>query len=149
MVSPNFHRINTHILMYWCIRCNCHLIFCIFWVFSYIIDDHWCLKCCSTTKLSQIVCLINSLGRALYFWNAKFCLNHQAFWVFIKSRLLFFSIFRPYFLPFSVLSVCLDLRKRFLITLFWCRRSNQNYSWMLNAVKKKPHLLNECTIRLL
>ena len=28
-----------------------------FWVFSYIIDDYWCLNCCIfTIKLSQIVC---------------------------------------------------------------------------------------------
>ena len=30
-----------------------------FWVFSYIIDDLSCLNCFISTKLSQIVCLIN------------------------------------------------------------------------------------------
>ena len=31
----------------------------VFWVFSYIIDEHSCLKYCISIKLSQIVCLIN------------------------------------------------------------------------------------------
>ena len=35
------------------------LIFLRFWVFSYIIYEHSCLKCCSFTKLLQIVFLIN------------------------------------------------------------------------------------------
>ena len=29
-----------------------------FWLFSQIIDDHSCLNCCISTKLSQIVCLV-------------------------------------------------------------------------------------------
>ena len=32
---------------------------CIFWLFSYIINEHLCLKYCVFTKLSQFVCLIN------------------------------------------------------------------------------------------
>ena len=32
-----------------------------FWVFLYIIDDHYsCLKCCIFTTLSPIICLINT-----------------------------------------------------------------------------------------
>ena len=56
--------INTHILMYWYIRCNCKLwsAICFYYdfrVYSYIIDDHLWLNCCISNKLSQIVCLIN------------------------------------------------------------------------------------------
>ena len=46
-------------------RCDCNLwsapwLYCVFfWVFSYIIDEHSCLKYCIYTKLSQIMCLIN------------------------------------------------------------------------------------------
>ena len=35
------------------------ILLCIFWVFSYIIDKHSCLKYCIFTKLSQIVYLID------------------------------------------------------------------------------------------
>ena len=57
----NMCLINTHIFIYWYVRCNCKLwkalwFYCIF---SYIIDEYSCLKYCIFTKLSQIVCLIN------------------------------------------------------------------------------------------
>ena len=50
-------------MTYLCARCNCTLrlsfrFYCVFGVFSYIIDEHLCLKCCIFIKLSQIVCLI-------------------------------------------------------------------------------------------
>ena len=56
--------VNTYILNYWYARCDCKLwnvfwCYCVFRVFSYIIDEHWCLNCCKFIKLSQIVCLIN------------------------------------------------------------------------------------------
>ena len=56
--------INTHIMIYWHVRHNCklwqvHRFYCFFMEFSYIIDDHSCLKYIFSTKLSQIVCLIN------------------------------------------------------------------------------------------
>ena len=45
-------------------RCNCKLwkalwFNSVFWVLSYIYDDHSCLKCCISFKLSQIMCLID------------------------------------------------------------------------------------------
>ena len=63
--SQNVCLLNSHILIYWYARCDCklcdaHWFYCVFWVFSYIIDDHSCLKCWISTKLSQIVCLINN-----------------------------------------------------------------------------------------
>ena len=61
--------------------------YCIFWEFSYLIDDHSCLNCCISTKLSHNVCLIN-LHIVVYhyakcdrkLWNALrfYCV----FWVF-------------------------------------------------------------------
>ena len=36
-----------------------HLILCVFWVFSNIIEEYSCLKYCIFTKLSQIECLNN------------------------------------------------------------------------------------------
>ena len=51
-------------------RCDCKLwIVPWFYSFSYIIDDHLCLKCFISPKLSQIVCLINVL--ILVYQHAK------------------------------------------------------------------------------
>ena len=63
-ILQNVWLINTHILIYWHVRCNCELwkalwFYCVFWVFSYFIDEFSCLKYCIFTKLLQIVCLIN------------------------------------------------------------------------------------------
>ena len=33
--------------------------YCVYWIFSYITDKYSCLNCCISTKLSQIVCLVN------------------------------------------------------------------------------------------
>ena len=64
ILSQHMYLVATHILIYWYARCDCKLwnalwFYCIFLVFSYIIDDH-CLKYCLFTKLSQIVCQINT-----------------------------------------------------------------------------------------
>ena len=58
--SQNVCLISTHILIYCHARCNyklwkAHWFRCVFKEFSYIIDDHSCLKCCIFTKLSHIV----------------------------------------------------------------------------------------------
>ena len=63
-LSQNVSLINTQNLIYLYARCNSKLwkalwFYCVFWVFSYMIDDHSCLKFCIFTKLSQIMCLIN------------------------------------------------------------------------------------------
>ena len=63
-LSQNVNLINIHILIYRYARYNCKLwkalwFHRVFWVFSYIIDEHSRLKCCIFTKLSHIVCLIN------------------------------------------------------------------------------------------
>ena len=63
-LSQNACLINIHTLIYWYARYNCKLcnalwFYCVFWVFSYIFDDHSCLNCCIFIKLSQIICLIN------------------------------------------------------------------------------------------
>ena len=51
-------------MIYWYLRCHCNLwknpwFYCDFWVFSYIIEDHSCLKYCIFTKLPKIVYLDN------------------------------------------------------------------------------------------
>ena len=63
-LSQNVCLINTHIFMYWYARCTCKLwkvpwLYCVFEVFSYRIDNHSCLNCFISTKLSQIMFLIN------------------------------------------------------------------------------------------
>ena len=63
-LSQNLCLINTHICMYQYVRCDCKLwnalwFYCVFWVFSYIIDDNSCLKYCTFTKLSWIVYVPN------------------------------------------------------------------------------------------
>ena len=62
--SQNVCLINTHILVNRYPRCDCKLwnaswSYRVFWVFSYIGDEHSCLKYCIFTKLSQIVYPIN------------------------------------------------------------------------------------------
>ena len=63
-LSHNVCLIYRHILIYWYGRCDCKLwkvywFYCVFWIFSYIIDNHSCLYCCISTKLPQIMCLID------------------------------------------------------------------------------------------
>ena len=63
-LSQNMFLINTHIPMHWHTRCECKLwnaprLCCVFQEFSYIIDDHLCLKRCIFMKLSLDVCLIS------------------------------------------------------------------------------------------
>ena len=63
-LSQNVYSISTRILIYWCFRCNSkfwkdHWFNCVFKVISYIIDDHSFLNYFISTKLSQIVYLIN------------------------------------------------------------------------------------------
>ena len=67
-LHQNVYLINKNISMYCYARCNCMLwkviwFCCRFWIFSYIINKYLCLKYCISTKLSQIVCLINKNGR--------------------------------------------------------------------------------------
>ena len=64
----------THILMYWYAGCNCKLwkvpwFYCVFWVFSYIFDDHLCLTYYISTKLSQIVSPDHFSDSIAFFWN--------------------------------------------------------------------------------
>ena len=54
-LSQNMWLINIHILIYWYARCDwklwnfpCFIAF--FWIFSYIIDDHYFLNCCMSKK---------------------------------------------------------------------------------------------------
>ena len=62
-VYVNVCLINIDIFMYYLARCDCKLwkvssiLLRFFWVLSYIIDEHSCLKRCIFTKLSQM-CLI-------------------------------------------------------------------------------------------
>ena len=65
-----------------------------FWVFSYIIDDHSFLKCCISTKLSQIVCPI--IVHILVCQNVK-CVY----------RLRMVLWFNCVFWEFSYISTCL------------------------------------------
>ena len=62
-LSENVCLISTRILLHWYVRYNCKLwkSFWFHWVFSYIIDEHSCLKYYIFTKLSQIECLVNTL----------------------------------------------------------------------------------------
>ena len=39
---------------------NAFWFYCVFWIFSYIINDHSYLNCCISTNLSQIVCLMHT-----------------------------------------------------------------------------------------
>ena len=73
-LTQNVYLINTHILIYWHARCDCTLwnaiwFYCVFWVFSYIIDDLSCLNCFISTKLALVVYLINT--HILICWQAK------------------------------------------------------------------------------
>ena len=63
-LSQNVYLIIKRILIYWYARCNCKFckvpwFCCVFWDFSYNIGKNSCLNCCISTKLPQIVCLIN------------------------------------------------------------------------------------------
>ena len=86
-----------------------------FKVFSYIIDDHWCLKCCILTKLLQIVGLTNTfilicwhvrwnykLRKVLWFncvlWKFQFLIRyilHQIFIHFVEKIIWYVEIL-PY-----------------------------------------------------
>ena len=73
-LSQNVSLINVYILIYWHVRCDWKLrntlwFYCIFGYFRYIIEDHSCLNCCISTKLSQIVSLIISC--TLVYQHAK------------------------------------------------------------------------------
>ena len=66
-LSQNVCLMNTHILMYWYARFNCklwrvHWFYCVFWIFSYIIDDNSCLNCCISTKLPLFMYLISDIN---------------------------------------------------------------------------------------
>ena len=112
--SQNVCLINTHIFMYWYVRCNYKLwnalwFYCVFRVFSYITDDHLCLNCSTSTKLSQIVCLINV--HILVYQHAKCnCSLWKDLW------------FNTFFLAFSYIITCLK-RYRFIkllqIVYYW------------------------------
>ena len=55
-VSNWYTHFDVSICQIWLQVMKRPLIYCIF---SYIIDEHPCLKCCTFTKLAQIVCLFN------------------------------------------------------------------------------------------
>ena len=63
--SQNVYLANAYILIYFMpdVTASSETPFdfiVFFWVFSYIFDDHSCLNCCISTKLSLIVYLINT-----------------------------------------------------------------------------------------
>ena len=58
-VSDKYSYFDISIYQMWLQVMEGLLILLRFWVFSYIVDEHSCLKYCIFTKLLQIVCLIN------------------------------------------------------------------------------------------
>ena len=89
MSSPNYGRMHFNqyahcdMLMYryhmWQLIIQRHLNLFRFYEFSYIIEDYSCLKCCISTKISQIMCLINT--HSLMFRYIKFyCKLWYASW---------------------------------------------------------------------
>ena len=84
--------INTSILVCWHVRCDCKLwnatwFCCVFLEFSYLIDDHLCLKYFIFTKLLQIVYLIDV--PSLVYQHAKCdCRLWKILW--------FFGVFRNF-----------------------------------------------------
>ena len=58
-LSQNMCLINTHIMIYQYAKCNFNLwkgirFYCVFLVFSYITDQHLCLKCNCLTKFHRL-----------------------------------------------------------------------------------------------
>ena len=91
--SQNVCLINIHILMYRHARYDCKLwnafwFYNVFWALSYIINDHSCLNCCISTKLSLIICLIST--HILTYRHAR-C--HSKLW----NASWFYSIFFEFF----------------------------------------------------
>ena len=101
-LSQNLYLINTHILIYQHDRCDCKLwsvpFSLDFWLFSYIIDDHSCLKVVSPPNLHGL-CVwsmytfwyinmpdvttsyerISGLIRFFEHFNASYVILHQTF----------------------------------------------------------------------
>ena len=72
-LSQNVCLINKHILIYQHARCDCKLwhalwLYCVFWVFSYIIDEYSWLKYCISTKLTLTVYLIIAYMSKCQMW---------------------------------------------------------------------------------
>ena len=68
------------------------LILLLFWVFSYIIDEHSCLKYCILTKLSQIMCLI--IVHILVCQHAKYaCRLWRFLWFTVFFRILIYYMY--------------------------------------------------------
>ena len=98
--------INTHILIYWHVGSDCKLwrdlwLYCIFWVFSYIIIDYSCLKCCIFTKYSLIICPINTY--IFLCWYAP--RNHKLWKILWYKKFSSPKTFAPNY-PYVVYSWC-------------------------------------------
>ena len=99
-LSQNVCLIKMHIFIYWYVRCCCELwkpfwFYCVFWLFSYIIDEYSCLEYCILTKLTEIVCLINVYIFLVYqhakcdWWLWKVLWFNCVFWEFFILLLIF------------------------------------------------------------
>ena len=104
----NVCLINTHNSIHRYAKCSCKWwktlwFYCVFWVFSYIIVDHSCLNCCMSTKLSQIVCLINKHSGMLtcHIIESHSCLRRRIF----KKNLFYFPNFRFFLGKFCKLHI--------------------------------------------
>ena len=118
-LSQNACLINTQIMVYQHVRCDCKLWnapLC-YWVFSYIIDEHACLKCCIFTKLQQIVCLIDV--HILICQHAKYSYR-------LWKVLLFDSVFREFFI---YITTCFNQ------TFKNCLLRQNVYWWKVNLLK--------------
>ena len=60
LVYPNVAEFSISNTVFCCrMEMEHPLIICVFWAFSYNIDDHSCLNCCTFIKHSQIMYVIN------------------------------------------------------------------------------------------
>ena len=116
------------------------LIFCVYWVLSYIIHDYSCLIFCIFTKLSQIVCLINvhiSLCLHIKIWQQvmESSMIHQTFtdcvlkqkcrdekWTFVSIYGYISSAFSWHFM-YTIFRPCCKLE---LLIEYW-RTDNIRY----------------------
>ena len=75
-------KIDRNIQIYRHARYDCKLwnaiwFYSVFWAFSYIIIDHSCLNCWISTKLLQIMCLINT--HILVYQHANVTAGYERF----------------------------------------------------------------------
>ena len=106
-LSQNMCIIIAHILVYRHARCDFKLwhalwFYCVFWEFSYIINEHLCVNCCIFTKFSQIVRVIKNIFWCVDMLDAttsyerfsglfiNFFWNFNVWYVIFHQTLIFF-----------------------------------------------------------